>query len=307
MSKFFKKLIIFVIPIIIILSIFEYNLSRIPTSYNLKKNFLDKNASSIQILALGSSHALSGVNPEFFSMKGFNAADSSQSLYYDYQIYKKYADDLKNLKVVIVPISYFSLEYNFSRNTEAWRENFYKKIYGFGLETKKSNIDIRGFSYMALYGQLRSIFYASKLFKVNLAANINENGWYKQEGKEAVWEFAQKRAQYHESIMDPMSLDNNVNYLKKMIESIKIKGADVMLITVPVTTDYSNNVNLEKYNLMQDTIRKITEEYDIKYFNYFSDKRFVSDDFYSSDHLNAAGAEKFSKILDIDIKNANKI
>jgi len=291
--------------VIIIVSIFEYNLSKIQNSYMFKKNFLDKNAPTLQVLTLGSSHALVGINPIFFSMNGFNVADTSQSLYYDYQILNKYADSLENLKVVIIPVSYFSLKYNFSSSVESWRENFYKKVWGLDSENK-SSINVRNFSYMALYGQIRSLFYALKFFDVNLASNISKTGWYRLDGKETAPDSGKERVKYHESIMEESSFTENINYLKKMIELAKSKGVTVVLITTPVAPDYFDNVNSKEYNLMQNTIKKITEEYNVKYFNYFLDKNFTPDDFFNSDHLNVEGAEKFSKILNADINKEYK-
>jgi hypothetical protein len=45
------------------------------------------------------------------------------------------------------------------------------------------------------------------------------------------------------------------------------------------------------------------DKYHVAYFNFLRDSRFVTADFYVSDHLNARGAEKFSKILNTIITN----
>lgn len=285
-------------------SFFEYNLSKLPNSYKFKKDYLDKNASTIQVLVLGSSHGLYGINPQFLSLKTFNAADTSQSLYYDYQIFKKYINSFKNLKKVIISVSYFSLEYNFSASVEAWREFFYKRIYEIKTESGQDNLDIRNFSYLALYGQIRSISYALKLFNVNLAENISADGWYNIGPiRDPNARSALQINIFREASMEAENYSKNVGYLKDMIKLAKENGIEPIIITTPVYSDYSDKIDKEKYNLMQNTIKGLAEEYKIKYFNHFYDKSFAYELFFDDEHLNSKGAEKFTKILDKELSN----
>ena len=109
MKKFLFHLSKIILPILFFFLVLEIAIRKIPNDYQLKKDYLDKNAAEINTLILGSSHTFYGLNPEYFSKKTFNAAYVSQSLDLDYEILKKYDSKLKNLKTVIVPISYFSL------------------------------------------------------------------------------------------------------------------------------------------------------------------------------------------------------
>jgi len=303
MLKLLKKFSIFITPVIIVVLFFEYNLAKIPTSYGLKKDYLDKNASKIQILVLGSSHTFSAINPDFLSMSGFNAAAPSQSLYYDLKMFDKYADKLTNLKKLIIPVSYFSLEYNFSSSAEAWLEYFYKRIYGITPEFSQSNMDLRNFSFLALYGQPKSIYYASQRFKVNLAKNTSELGYLIDNNNNVSEESGKIRVAIQESMMDEENINKNINYLEQMIKLAKSRGIEPIIITTPVYSTLSGNINMDKYNLMQNTVKNLAEKYNIQYLNYFFDKRFSASDFSNNDHLNAPGAEKFTKILDEDLKN----
>jgi hypothetical protein len=54
---------------------------------------------------------------------------------------------------------------------------------------------------------------------------------------------------------------------------------------------------------MYSTIEMIKNKYHLSYFNHFKDDRFVEDDFWDDDHLNDVGAEKFTRILNEEIKN----
>ena len=75
------------------------------------------------------------------------------------------------------------------------------------------------------------------------------------------------------------------------------------MITSPVFHTYSDNIDIEKYNIMQEKIKYLSECHRIEYYNYFFDERFTEEDFLNDDHLNNDGAEKFSKIISNEIIN----
>ena len=58
---------------------FEFLVRHIPNDYNSKIKYLQEHSSEIEILALGSSHAYFGVNPDFLSSKCFNLSHIAQT------------------------------------------------------------------------------------------------------------------------------------------------------------------------------------------------------------------------------------
>ena len=121
MKKFLFHVSKIIIPIVLFFLVLEIAIRNIPNDYQLKKEYLDKNAEEINTLILGSSHTFYGVNPEYFSKKTFNAAYVSQSLDLDFEILNAYNSKLKKLKTVIIPISYFSLFETLETDIEKWR------------------------------------------------------------------------------------------------------------------------------------------------------------------------------------------
>ena len=84
---------------------FEFLLRNIPNDYTYKRNYLDNNAKEIEVLYLGNSHILYGINPVFSKYKSFNCAHGSQSLNYDFAILNKYKKQWKKLKLIVVPVT----------------------------------------------------------------------------------------------------------------------------------------------------------------------------------------------------------
>src|SRR5574339_19425 len=98
MSKFLRNLCLFLLPVFFLGSVMEGLIRNIPNDYSYKRGYLDKNAGSIEVLFLGSSHAYRDIDPALIHANSFNAAYVSQSLYYDNRILKKYETQWSHLK-----------------------------------------------------------------------------------------------------------------------------------------------------------------------------------------------------------------
>ena len=118
---------LYLLPILVFFIVLEIILRQIPNVYSHKKNYLEANADKIETLILGSSHTYYGIDPVYFSSNNsvFNGAHVSQSLDYDYEILKRYAAKLNNLKTVVIPVSYFTPWSRLSNGSESWRVKNY--------------------------------------------------------------------------------------------------------------------------------------------------------------------------------------
>lgn len=280
----------------------EIRLRDIPNSYSVKKILFEKQLDSLQVLVLGNSQPLYGIDPKYFDLKGFNLANSSQSLYYDKEITLKYLDRMPKLKIVIIPVSYFSMWSDLYTAYEDWRDAFYL-IW----DVKSNNphtFDIRRISYIALYGPT----YTQNLLKKNFSNvevdNPADNGrgicppgysfpLVDKSGKE--------RVKVHDDMMHDDLLDKNIKYLKEFITSLKKRNILPVLITTPVYKTYYDNMNPKKEEINEDVLNKLSKNFNIRYLNYLKDSRFDSTDYANNDHLNDKGIEKYSKILNEEI------
>ena len=81
MRQFIIKSLIFISPFILLVAWWECRLVRIPNSYNTKVRLIEYAAPACEVLVLGTSHEYWGINPSFFTQKGFNMANNSLYLY----------------------------------------------------------------------------------------------------------------------------------------------------------------------------------------------------------------------------------
>jgi hypothetical protein len=305
-TKFLKKSLLLILPFILLLGFVEYKLYKIPNGYNTKRSQLESQADSINVLVLGPSYTLYGVNPDYFECKGYNLANHSQSLFYDTQIALKYIDKLKNLKCVMVSISNLSFWMQMNDLNEEWRDYFY--AYFFNIRYPEINIyDSRLYSLIMLYTVDKTFEYIKQNFKVDLSENLNKNGWLKVDTTTSEKTISEStgnhEAEYNDKIIadGKNEFENIYKLLDNFVFECKKRKVKVVFITIPTYQTYYKFVNPDNVKKTNEAVSKLCKKYNCEYFDYFKDSRFTIKDFKNDDHLNFIGAEKFSKILNEDI------
>lgn len=299
MFKLIIKLILVLLPVITLVIVFELLARTIPTTYSEKHNKLLHKISEIEILVLGSSHSNFGINPEYFGREAFNISNTSQSLYQDYKVLLKYLPECKNIKMVIIPISYFTLQSDLSLSPEAWRCSYYSVYMGVHGESS-SLFELINHSALVLWD---GPFGVIKNFKKIHKVDINEYGYQSPEKPKTdipkiINDNAGKvRVAYHDKIINDSLLKNNIMLLSKIANELNKRNIKIVFITTPVYKTYSRHISNRNYKVMTRTIDDLSKKYFAKNFNYFYSNRFEINDFFDNDHLNEAGAKKFSVIL----------
>ncbi len=296
MRAFIIKTLTFFIPLLLIAATFEILLRLIPNVYSLKKDYLDKHSDDIEILVLGSSHSFFDINPEYFSLNCFNAGNVTQTLNYDLEILKKYDNKWVNLKTVVLPVSYFSLNEKLEAGSESWRIKNY--IIYFDLHTS-ANLKYHSevLSNKLLINLKRIVsYYIQRDDPVSSTAL----GWgisYNSKKAQDLHATGISAAKRH-TIINSGLFRENVATLESIVAFCRIRDIQVILLTPPAYETYRDN--LEKNQLTQ-TLKKADEIADHNdnclYLNMLSDTAYKAADFYDADHLNEAGARKLSLTL----------
>lgn len=302
MNKFIKKTLLFCVPVLIFILIMELLLRNIPNDYSYKKKYLDQHSNEIQILFLGSSHAYRAINPKFIHSNSFNAAYVSQSLDYDIEILKKYEKQSKQLKYIVIPIDYMSLFSRLETEVESWRVKNYTVYYGFNRRYNfNDNFEI-------LNGKiLENIFrIVNFYFKNDSSLTCNNLGWgikYNSKKNKDLIATGKAAAKRHTK-KDSTFFNKNVAVVNEIIAIARAKNAKVIFYTNPAYETYVSNLNEEQLQKNYSTIKSITKSnVNVSYYDFLRDKSFDAKDFFDADHLNAIGAEKFSKKMDSIIIN----
>lgn len=298
MKKFLTESFFFITILLSIILFIENSLAAIPNSYTLKRKCVEENASSLQVIVFGSSEAFYDIDPSVFDVPSCNLANSNQDIYFDSQLLAKYINYTPQLKMVVIPISYFTLEYRIDNTEEYWRRFFYYRYFGIKNESNNGT-DIRNFSLIALYTPKNSREYIAKGFKVNLVENISSEGWFMAVDK-AGGESGDPKANAlrHTAYMRDNLFESNTKILVDMIDELKTRDIKVVLITLPVSKEYFQNIDKQKYQRMVDRVTQISRTKEVTYLNFAQSGSFSTVDFIdSSDHLNKDSALRFSEMI----------
>ncbi|GLB47933.1 hypothetical protein [Neptunitalea lumnitzerae] len=305
-NKFVKKILIFLVPIAVSLLLVEYFVRDIPNDYILKREYLDKNATDVETIILGSSHTYVSLNPELFSSKTFNAAKELQDIQYDHEIFNKYKEEFKNnLKTIIIPISYPSLWSNLSEQKSSefdLKNNSYRMFYGF----KKNTFSLYDYSYILSFDcrELSSELFSYYILGSTNMVHCNTLGWKKRPKTELDTNYlkntALKQNKFH-TVKDlndeaaKRNFEQNNKCLQHIIKWGKNNNVNIVLLTTPKYKFYRALANKEQYKIMHNTIDNFAKQNtNCYYLNLAASEDFEDGDFADSGHLNELGAIKLS-------------
>lgn len=300
MKRFLTKILIFSVFLLIILGITEYLLRIIPNDYSYKNSYYKENAKEIRIWNLGSSHAYFGIDPTHFKSTAFNGAHVSQSIKFDYYIFNKYINQMDSLKVLILPISYFTLFSNLEDGVEKWRVVNYTS-YGIYLPNIRTSIrllsDNKAFkkSIKSLLGK------QDEKYCTELGMGTQYSYENRSTNLTATAEAAVKR--HTKNIVNKEILFANKNYLEKICETCHNKNIEVIILTTPTHYSYYSKLDKKQLYITTQTCNELDEKYpNVTYLNWLEDKNFIEEDFFDADHLNNKGAIKLTQLLNYYIE-----
>ena len=289
----------------------EISLRAIPNDYKQKRNYMDNYSDEIEVLVLGSSHSLYGINPKYFSQKTYNMAYVSQSLDLDYKILEKYYNRFKNLKTIIVDISYFSLYATLETGPEPWRAKNYNIYYDIPTSKATNNFEVLTNKLDINYSRMKS-YYTKKIkndkaFIDSTFTTKMYDGWISlkpaktTDDLEETGVAAAERHTYDIAQKSRVEIhDELTNVLGKIVDWSKQKNVKVVFVTTPTYKTYYDRINSTQWDnthkIIEDICRKNSN---CQYINLLKNEGnlFTEKDFSDADHLSEKGAEKMSKLI----------
>ena len=319
MKKFVKNIILFAILPLFVVVAFDIYLRTNNSLYTEKYDGLLQQKELVEVLILGNSHATYAVDPTQFSDHyAYNLANVSQRIYFDKRLTQKALQEgLPNLNYVLISVDYHSLASSSQGIRNVW------SYYANGIKYKEQNYLketisplIWGYTPKVAISLLkkdvvRSIKYGKEVvsFDVEHGVNIHDpltKGYMGLEGQDEV-RFTE--AEYKSRAAIFLEKDDNkeraeiIADLSEFIEYLIDRDIQPILFSTPTFHEYNNYLNQDQVNRNISDINKLTDFYELSYWRFNEDERFLKDDFYNQDHLNKKGAEKFSKILNEKLNN----
>ncbi|MBI5403578.1 MAG: hypothetical protein HY959_09255 [Ignavibacteriae bacterium] len=310
--KLYKKLLIIIIPVIVLILFFEVRARGLENGFTLKKKVIENKISDINILILGSSHGYFSINPDILNHNSVNLAYYSQDLYYDNLLFEKYKNNLKNLKCIIVSVSYFSLWYDLNEAHEKWRKYFYKEYFNLPARSSYSlsdYTDIKTYSFAFLYRIENTLLGMINPKMFSFGTKMNSLGWNTDttgnvlDSTEATILRGKERVEFTNTLVIRKNFESNISILGNFAKYLKENNIKLVFVTTPVSFAYAKYIDKNIYIEFTEKAGSFADGKDVFYLNYFYDKRFCMTDYYDYDHLKGSGANLFSRILKDTLEN----
>ena len=294
MRQFTKYCVLFILPFLVSLVLFEWSIQKIPNDYVYKKEFLDLNSNEVEYLLLGNSHTYYGINPKPISPNCFNLAHVAQSIDWDYELLKKYELNWKNLKYIILPIDYFTL---FSRTAEGkspWRVKNYKIYYNIDC-----SIPITNYFETTSLGFDKNI---NRIFNYYFSGNneitCDNQGYVSKKRNHKDLEKTGKDAARIHSKLNFQKLKDSEEILNKIVVLALKNKTKVIFLSCPTYKSYYENLDEKQLKITEQTIKKYTTKYSNCYFfSFYNNSKFNKEDFQDAHHVNERGADKLSFMI----------
>lgn len=292
MKRFYINILFFVLPVFALIGGGEMYVRSLPNIYKYKNNWMEQHAKEVETLVLGSSHALDGINPEYVEGCSFNLANQGQTLKYDHFLFFKWADRYKKLKVVILPISYFTFFFSDM-------EQICKVYYTIYMDYPNTPPDLEVLYYLPLKTKINHIMKGEGI-------GCCKNGWARRllSGKDyQLWnkDYVTKFLVHKQTAKSWEWMECNYNYVCEMASYCRDHGIRLVLVSPPHTKEYNRCLSKKQLAKTDSILMRLRRHYSIEYHDYRCDNRFIDDDFIDQSHLSEIGAEKFTNLLKSDL------
>jgi hypothetical protein len=261
----------------------------------------------IQLANVGSSHGLLSFDYNNIPYKGFNFALNGQYFLYDYAILRQYVDRFCENAVLLIPISYFQIT-RIKLDFQDQRVRYYRFL-------RKKYMDFYSLQERLHYYDLVPVLTAGYTFKFIFEDVVPSDESIVMTESELVKYSIKKHESWttdSEYVFDAgkEGFTYNKSLVSRIIECCYVHDIRPVLLTTPVTSVLNSIYNEKTPDFFDGFYRFINELQEVypslPYFDYSHDPRFENDFslFKDGDHLNKAGAEKFTGIVITDLQTS---
>jgi len=293
--RFFYDVSIFLLPILILYTILEINLRKIPFEPKVKYEYLLKNHNKIEILALGASQSERSINPEFLDINALNLGNSSQGLFEDFQLLKAFEPKLPNLELVILGLPFNSVHIgqDFTR-TEVHQFNLiFYDVNTFGRNIKPQDYLLFHTNPDLFSKRLINFLRGDSPIKLNRHGfDINKFFGSYQAAEFKIDQIDLKDI-YIDNLANKKVLLKSKKILKEFLSYCQDKDIEVLLYSPPSHFLYNELRDKIMVQERDSLVWNLKDKFPfVKFFNEEENEEFTTKYFYNANHLNPEGAKK---------------
>lgn len=298
-QRFFRKIVLYLLPIVFLAISLEIAVERIPNSYTYKRQYMEQHSDAICTLVLGHSCAYDGIDAEVWS-KTFNLANSSQCFEDDYRLLEKYMPLMDSLERVVLPLSYSSLQMVSSSNRRVYY-TIYMNLYP---RWPLSKYSMECFNLELMIKKVAKFILNEDMVQCD---SLGQRIGHTLENRPREWQDTETLIRNDRFVGEnamPYVMENR-EWLRKMAMLCEQSGVVLWLVAMPMMEEYRKGMPLEQIMLMEQVVQDMAAQYDcvevLDYQDWGTDM-----DFWNATHLNTDGAERLTRMLSVHCKNIQK-
>lgn len=292
MKRFLRKIVLFILPIMVVAIGLEWIAESIPNSYTYKRDYLEQNGATVQTLILGSSNAYDGINPSVLP-HAFNLANSSQTLEDDYRLLERYMDEMDSLRTVIVGLGYHSL----GAETEDNRRTYYTIYMNLYPRWPISKYSFEVFNLELL---------TKKIIKYTVSRDVTRCDSLGQRVGHTAAAVKEQKKFWNKDVLSlvendkleigncRLAIEENTQYLKEIVDLCNAHNIRPVIVLMPVMGEYKRKLPREQVALMDEVLLSLdscaicidASEWEIP-----------EDGWYNATHLTREASVEFTKRL----------
>jgi hypothetical protein len=293
MKRFFIKILIFTLLSLIIAIMIESVVRGAPNPYKDKISLIEKHKKDVQLLVLGSSTTLNGINPSVFDKKTLNMALGGQGITIDAFLVNRYLKQMPNLEAIILPVDYSTL---FKPAVSGFPDGLMSYHIYYGFEPDCFSID----NCFEFFHRKSVRIKLEKRLRGNTPKLSNSLGF-----AGSAWVGPLEAEVYIKGMTIEDHTDNQIDKtIKKDIKALHQiaelsdkANVKLVIVSMPFHKSFRNLASSRQWSFTHSVIDSVINQYNnCQYFDYYSTD-FPDTCYLNSTHLNIYGAELFTTML----------
>lgn len=298
-KKYIIRTIIFLLPVVMVLSALEFWVRTLPSSPKVIATYLDKESEDLEVLVLGASQNQGAIHPQFMTSPTINMASGHQDYAEDFSILSQLKERLPKLNTVILSMTFAHLDTPPNKQ-EFWKHatflNYYNvNAYGRTVYAKDKLLYISN-----------PAFYSKEILSSISPVNVQYFGdyGYFENAKNAAFAKANYASARIKEI--PLSINNyeniaaveeNTAAFKKIIAFCNDQQLKVVILLTPVTQKHFKHRNPTMVARRDAFLKEMLQTYPDTHVIDAEQVDYLLTDFNNHNHLSPQGAKKFTTLV----------
>lgn len=309
MSKFFNRLTSFIIPLLIIILVLDtlisYTLKRTKPANEIEIwNDIYRGKIDCEIAIYGSSRAWLHIDPEIIkdslNMEAYNFGIDGHNFRLQYLRHIEYLRKNHKPAIILHSIDVFTLH----KGVDLFNMEQFLPFMLWNKNIRQYTSSYNGFSSWDYSVPLLRYSKAPVILLRSEKPGFNRNKGFK--GQERVWDDDLKNAKdLYNNYMAP--IDSAIfNLYNKFLYECASNEIEVVLVYTPEYIE--GQVFVANRKIIINTFSQLAKDYGLLFLDYSNNEMcFDKKYFYNASHLNADGADMFTRILTYDLKESGRL